>query len=76
VGSRGPRYQAEALALGDRGYVDDLRIPGMLHAALRLTDHARADIVRIDTARPWPRPAWWLFHAAHVPGALRGGDHP
>ena len=74
VGSRGPRYQAEALALGDRGYVDDLRIPGMLHAALRLTDHARADIVRIDTARALAAPGVVaVFTAADVPGALRVG---
>src|SRR5436190_19867933 len=33
IGSRGVKYEAEALALGDRGYVDDLRPPGLLHAA-------------------------------------------
>ena len=45
----GAKYEAAELALGDRGYVDDLRVPGLLHAALRLTDHARADVRRIDT---------------------------
>ena len=29
-------YEAAELALGDRGYVDDIRVPGLLHAALRL----------------------------------------
>ena len=44
-----PSTRPAELALGDRGYVDDIRVPGMLHAALHLTDHARADVVAIDT---------------------------
>src|SRR6201985_2422317 len=32
VGASGAKYEAAALALGDRGYVDDIRVPGMLHA--------------------------------------------
>ena len=50
VGESGVKYEAAALTLGDRGYVDDIRVPGMLHAALRFTDHARADVTAIDTA--------------------------
>ena len=30
-----PKYEAEELALGDRKYIDDLVVPGMLHGALR-----------------------------------------
>ncbi|MBP6729759.1 MAG: hypothetical protein KA129_09060, partial [Microthrixaceae bacterium] len=48
VGRGGVKYEAAELALGTRGYIDDLRVPGMLRAALRLTDHARADIRGID----------------------------
>ena len=51
IGSRGVKYEASALALGDRGYVDDIRIPGMLHAALHFTAHTRANIISIDTTR-------------------------
>ena len=50
VGSRGAKYEAAELTLGDRGYVDDIRVPGMLHAALHLTQHTRADILSIDTS--------------------------
>ena len=50
IGSGGIKYEATALALGDRGFIDDLRVPGMLHGALRLADHARADVLTIDTA--------------------------
>src|SRR5262249_53928787 len=62
------------LALGDRGYVDDMRLPGMLHAALRLADHARADVRRIDTSAARAVPGVvGAFTAADVPGELRVG---
>nr|MBA3289561.1 2Fe-2S iron-sulfur cluster binding domain-containing protein [Acidimicrobiia bacterium] len=50
IGHRAAKYEAAALCLGDRGYVSDHRVPGMVHAALRFTDHARADVTGIDTA--------------------------
>ena len=74
IGASAVRYEAEALTLGDRGYVDDLRVPGMLHAALRLTDHARADITAIDTATALAAPGVvGVFTAADIPGDLRVG---
>ncbi len=74
IGDRGKKYEAEELALGDRGYIDDMRVPGMLHAALRLADHARADVLRIDTG-----PALAVggviavYTAADIPGVQRVG---
>jgi xanthine dehydrogenase molybdenum-binding subunit len=74
VGSRGAKYEAQELALGDRGYIDDIRMPGMLHAALRLTDHARADVKRIRTGPALGAPGVVaVFSAADVPGDLRVG---
>ncbi|HWW44101.1 MAG TPA: molybdopterin cofactor-binding domain-containing protein, partial [Acidimicrobiia bacterium] len=74
IGSRGARYEAEPLTLGDRGYIDDLRVPGMLHAAMHLSAHARARIVAIDTARAAAAPGvLGVFTAADVPGDLRVG---
>jgi aldehyde oxidoreductase len=74
VGARLPKYEAESLALGDRGYVDDLRVPGMLHAALCFTHHARAEVVRIDTAAAAAAPGVVaVLTAADVPGELRVG---
>lgn len=74
VGSRGAKYEASQLALGDRGYVDDIRVPGMLHAALHLTEHARADIVSIDTSAALAAPGVVAVYTGDdVPGALHVG---
>ena len=74
VGSRGIKYEARELALGDRDYIDDLRPEGLLHAALHLSEHARADIVRIDTSAAEAMDGVEaVFTAADVPGELRVG---
>jgi xanthine dehydrogenase molybdenum-binding subunit len=74
IGKSGTKYESAELALGDRGYIDDMAVPGMLHAALRLTDHARADVVRIDTAAAKALPGVVdVFTGADVPGELRVG---
>jgi len=70
IGTSGTKYEAAELTLGDRGYVDDIRVPGMLHAALHLTAHTRADIVRIDTSAAAAAPGVVaVFTAADIPGA-------
>lgn len=74
VGSSGMKYEARDLALGDRGYVDDIRIPGMLHAALHLTAHVRADVVSIDTTAAEASPGVVaVFTAADIPAELKVG---
>ena len=74
VGSRGIKYEARELALGDRDYIDDLRPEGLLHAALHLSEHARADIVRIDTsAAEAIDGVAAVFTGADVPGEMRVG---
>jgi xanthine dehydrogenase molybdenum-binding subunit len=74
VGSRTGRYQGRDLALGLKPYVNDLNAPGMLHGALRFSDHPRARLVRIDTSRAEAHPgvvavATWK----DVPGEPRQG---
>ena len=74
LGSGGMKYEAKELTLGDRGYVDDIRIPGMLHAALVLTEHARADITAINTeAAQKAAGVVGVFTAADIPAELRVG---
>ena len=59
VGARADRIGAREMALGEQPFVADMSAPGMLHAALRLSDHPRAVVLRIDTA-----------HAAAAPGVV------
>ena len=74
VGTSGTKYQAGLLSLGDRPFIDDSAPEGLLHAALRLADHARADVVRIDkSAAEAVDGVHAVFTAADVPGELRVG---
>ena len=74
VGSRSVKYEAQQLALGDRGYVDDIRIDGMHHAALHLTSHARARVINIDATAALAHPnVTAVLTAADVPGELMVG---
>jgi len=50
VGSRGIKYEGRELSIGVRDYIDDMTPDGCLHGALRLADHARADVRSIDTS--------------------------
>ena len=69
IGTSGAKYEAGELTLGDRGYVDDIRVPGMLHAALHLAAHVRADVLGIDTTIAKKAPGVvGVFTAADIPG--------
>jgi xanthine dehydrogenase molybdenum-binding subunit len=74
VGVRAPRYEAHELALGDTRFVGDLVVPGMLHGALRFSDHPRARVLRIDTSRAATHPGVVaVVTAADVPGERTQG---
>lgn len=48
VGARLEKYDGRALVLGQRPFVDDITVPGMVFAAMRFSDHPRALVKRID----------------------------
>ena len=74
VGSRGIKYEAIDLSLGDRPFIDDMVPDDLLHGAFKLSDHARADIVAIDTSAAMAVDGVEaVFTAADVPGELRSG---
>ncbi|MBP8000956.1 MAG: selenium-dependent xanthine dehydrogenase [Chloroflexi bacterium] len=60
IGTRLPKYQAQKLVLGQHQYVDDIKIDGMLFAALKLSDHPRARVLSLDVSA-----------AAQLPGVIR-----
>lgn len=69
VGTRLPKYEAAEMTLGERDYVADMRREGMLHGAVRLSDHPRARVLRIDTTKAAAMPGVTrVFTAADVPG--------
>jgi xanthine dehydrogenase molybdenum-binding subunit len=69
IGARAARYEGAELALGDKPFVGDLVEPGMLHGALRFSDHPRARVLRIDTSKAKSHPGVVaVVTAADVPG--------
>ena len=75
VGARTARYQGRDLALGDKPYINDMSMPGMLHGALRFSDHPRARIVSIDVTRARAHPGVAaVLTAADVPGERTQGE--
>lgn len=55
--------------LGEKPFVDDMRVPGMLHGAMVPTEHPRARILKIHTEEALAMPGVVrVFTAADVPG--------
>jgi CO/xanthine dehydrogenase Mo-binding subunit/aerobic-type carbon monoxide dehydrogenase small subunit (CoxS/CutS family) len=50
VGSPLGKYGGRELVLGQRNFIDDITVPGMVHAVMRYSDHPRALVKRIDTS--------------------------
>ncbi|MEY3012796.1 MAG: putative aldehyde oxidase/xanthine dehydrogenase [Pseudomonadota bacterium] len=69
VGARLRKLDARELALGQRAFVADLVMDGMLHGALVLSEHARARVLdlRLDAAAAMPG-VQRILTAADVPG--------
>ena len=75
VGSRSARYKGVELALGDQPFVGDMTVPGMLHCALRFSDHPRARVLRIDTSQAKAHPGVVAaLTADDVPGDRKQGS--
>jgi aldehyde oxidoreductase len=69
VGARVERLDGRDLVLGEKPFVRDMAVPGMLHGALRFSDHPRAVVRRIDTTRAAAAPGVvTVVTAADVPG--------
>ncbi|MFN3258639.1 MAG: molybdopterin cofactor-binding domain-containing protein [Ilumatobacter sp.] len=74
VGSRGIKYEGRELSVGQRDFIDDMTVPAMLHGALHLSAHARADIISIDTSAALAvEGVHAVFTADDIPAARRVG---
>ena len=50
VGTSLALYEGADKALGDKNYIDDLKVPGMAHGAFVFTAHPRAKVLKIDAS--------------------------
>jgi len=69
IGKNRPKHDAYQKALGESKFIDDMTFPGMLHGALRFSDHPRATILSINTDKAEKHPGVIrVFTAADIPG--------
>ena len=69
IGDSPSRYRGFEQALGERPFVDDMNVPGMLHAGMVLSPHPRAKVNAIDLSEAQTLPGVVrIFTAADVPG--------
>jgi carbon-monoxide dehydrogenase large subunit len=73
IGSRIPRTEDRRLLCGQGTYVDDVSVPGVLHAAFARSDIARGNITRLDVAAARRLPGVEaVLTAAELNPTLRG----
>ncbi len=69
IGQSISRYLGLDQALGEKPFVDDMRVPGMLHGAVVLSEHPRAKVLAIDFAEALAMPGVVrILTAPDVPG--------
>jgi selenium-dependent xanthine dehydrogenase len=74
IGHSVARYGGLDQALGEKPFVDDMRVPGMLHGAMVLTAHPRARVLKIHTDAAGAMPGVVrVLTAADVPGSRGTG---
>jgi carbon-monoxide dehydrogenase large subunit len=70
IGESHPRLGGDRLVTGAGRFVDDVRVPGMLHAAVLRSPHAHARLLSIDAKRAIELPGVHaVLTAADVPAA-------
>ena len=58
IGQSVRRLEGHRLLTGQSSFVDDMKLPGLLHALVLRSPHAHAEIRSIDTiaaGRKWPQ---------------------
>lgn len=74
IGVPHPKYDAYKTALGERDFVDDIQIEGMLYAALKFSDHPKAKVLKIDSKEAEKvKGVHRIFTANDIPGEKKVG---
>lgn len=74
IGVSQPKYQAYETAIGERKFVDDYFLDGMLFAALKFSEYPSAKVMKIDVSKAEKLPGVQrVFTAKDIPGAHKVG---
>ncbi|MDD3741395.1 MAG: 2Fe-2S iron-sulfur cluster-binding protein, partial [Bacteroidales bacterium] len=74
IGVSHPKYEAYDTALGQRNFVDDIFLDGMLYGALKFSDYPKAKVLKIDTSEAEKLEGVnRIFTAKDIPGAKKVG---
>ena len=67
IGQSPRRKEDERLVVGRGRFVDDIRLPSLLHVAFARSTHARARLVRVDVSAAQTLPGVMAFVADDFP---------
>lgn len=74
VGISQPKYDAYNTAIGQRNFVDDIFVEGMLYAALKFSDYPKAKVIKIDSSKAEKlEGVHRVFTAKDIPGKKKVG---
>ncbi len=74
VGTAYPKYNSYETAIGERNFVNDMKLEGMLHAALRFSDYPRARVMKIKLEKALAlEGVVKIFTAKDIPAASKIG---
>ncbi len=74
IGVSHPKYEAYQTAIGERDFVDDLSVEGMLFAALKFSDYPSAKVIQINSKKAENMEGVHrVFTAKDIPGEQKIG---
>jgi len=74
IGVSQPKYEAYETAIGERKFVDDITLDGMLYGAVKYSDYPKAKVLRIDiSAAENLEGVHRIFTAKDIPGEKKVG---
>ncbi|MCD6556154.1 MAG: selenium-dependent xanthine dehydrogenase [Bacteroidales bacterium] len=74
IGVSQPKYEAYETAIGERKFVDDISLEGMLYGILKFSDYPKAKVVKIDTSEAEKLEGIHrIFTAKDIPGEKKVG---
>ena len=74
IGESQPKYEAYETAIGERKFLDDIVLEGMLYGAIKYSDYPKAKVLKIDTSKAEKlEGVHKVFTAKDIPGEKKVG---